>query len=207
MLDPNDFLKTNDNKMLIFESGKLKYTINPYNIDSIVQKSNVVIINLRSNNNIRLIFQSSLAGGIAQAKLSDLFKSFMENNTPLVIDREIDNYYKHKLVQYFISFGDLPIPGHDDTLYITKSDNSMYIWDSTSSSYILLNDREALPQFIYEQIIPSSIWVITHTLDKFANTTVVDINNEIIYANIKYDSTSQITIQFNIPTSGKAFLQ
>lgn len=52
----------------------------------------------------------------------------------------------------------------------------------------------------------SKLWTITHDLGKFPSVTIVDDNNEVVIGAIDYKSTNQITISFNTPFVGCAFL-
>ena len=49
-------------------------------------------------------------------------------------------------------------------------------------------------------------WVITHNLGKFPSVTIVDVNNEIVIGDIDYTSSNIVTVTFNNPFAGCAFL-
>lgn len=60
--------------------------------------------------------------------------------------------------------------------------------------------------FVYEQGMPSSIWNITHTLNKYPSATAVDSAGSIVVGQIDYVSLNNITITFNASFSGSAYL-
>lgn len=60
--------------------------------------------------------------------------------------------------------------------------------------------------FVFTQSDLSTTWVIQHGLDKYPAVEIVDTAHDSIFGKISFDSINQITINFTIPTSGKAFL-
>ena len=60
----------------------------------------------------------------------------------------------------------------------------------------------------YTQCFESALasWVITHNLGKFPSVTIVDTNNEIVIGDVDYTSSNIITVTFNNPFAGCAFL-
>jgi|TARA_B110000977_G_C11068717_1_gene488790 hypothetical protein len=52
----------------------------------------------------------------------------------------------------------------------------------------------------------SKLWTITHNLGKFPSVTIVDDNKEVVIGAIDYKSTNQVTVSFNSPLDGCAFL-
>lgn len=54
--------------------------------------------------------------------------------------------------------------------------------------------------------VADSTWVVEHNLGKKPSVTVVDDNDNVIMAEIIYDSNNQITINFNADTQGKVYL-
>jgi hypothetical protein len=63
------------------------------------------------------------------------------------------------------------------------------------------------PQFIYTQEDPLSSWTIIHPLNKYPSVSIVDLNGNVVYAEIQYTSLSIVVISFSIPFSGQAFLE
>ena len=60
--------------------------------------------------------------------------------------------------------------------------------------------------FIFTQGASSATWSITHTLGKYPSVSVVDSGNNIVHADVIYNSTSSITLNFKAAFSGKAYL-
>jgi|32_taG_2_1085360.scaffolds.fasta_scaffold01130_2 hypothetical protein len=59
---------------------------------------------------------------------------------------------------------------------------------------------------VFEQVSPSDTWVVTHSLNKKPAVSVVNSSGTIIYPNITYDSSSQVTLTFSGSTSGTVYL-
>lgn len=60
--------------------------------------------------------------------------------------------------------------------------------------------------FIYNQLTPSSIWLITHNLDKYPSVSVVDSAGTEVYGSVTYIDTNTLRIDFSSEFSGKAYL-
>ena len=58
----------------------------------------------------------------------------------------------------------------------------------------------------HDQSSPSSTWVINHNLNKRPSVTVVDSASTEIICDVVYNSTNQVTLSFDAPTSGKAYI-
>lgn len=59
--------------------------------------------------------------------------------------------------------------------------------------------------FVYSQAVPSSVWVVSHNLNKYASVTVVDSAGTTVYGEVEYNSLNQCTLRFKAPFSGEAF--
>ena len=64
----------------------------------------------------------------------------------------------------------------------------------------------ATPTYTHNQLSPSSEWTVVHGLNKYPSVMVVDSGDTVIEPDIRYDSTTQVTVTFGSPTSGKAYL-
>jgi tellurite resistance-related uncharacterized protein len=60
--------------------------------------------------------------------------------------------------------------------------------------------------FEFTQIEPSLLWIIEHPLKRYPSVVIMDSNNDQIIGNVIYISNSVIHIEFDIPISGKAYL-
>lgn len=61
--------------------------------------------------------------------------------------------------------------------------------------------------YVFNQSSPASTWTITHPLNKFPSVSIVDSSGRLVYGIVNYDSTSQVTVDFNGRSfSGKAYL-
>ena len=60
--------------------------------------------------------------------------------------------------------------------------------------------------FVYTQSVPSTLWTITHNLEKFPSVSVVNINNITMYGNVIYLNENELQIEFSAGFSGKAYM-
>jgi hypothetical protein len=59
---------------------------------------------------------------------------------------------------------------------------------------------------VFSQASPSTEWVVTHTLGGKPSVTVVDSADTVVLGEVKYDSSTQVTISFTAAFSGYAYL-
>lgn len=59
--------------------------------------------------------------------------------------------------------------------------------------------------YLHQQDVPSSDWVVNHNLNKFPSVSIVDSANREVVGQVTYDSLNQATLTFSAPFSGKAF--
>lgn len=59
--------------------------------------------------------------------------------------------------------------------------------------------------YVHDQGVPASQWVVTHGLGKKSSVTVVDSSNQVVVGKITYNSVNQVTLDFQSSFSGKAF--
>lgn len=60
--------------------------------------------------------------------------------------------------------------------------------------------------YVHDQQIASSTWVITHNLGKFASVGIVDTSGDEVEGEVRHNSINQVTITFSAPVSGKAYI-
>ncbi len=60
--------------------------------------------------------------------------------------------------------------------------------------------------FVYNQVISSDVWEITHNLNKYPAVTVVDSGGTVVIGEIVYIDKNNIRITFTSAFSGKAYL-
>lgn len=71
---------------------------------------------------------------------------------------------------------------------------------STSASSV--NTR----RHVHTQSVVSDEWVITHALGGYPSVTIVDTSKTYVIGEVKYDSTTQVTVSFSAAFSGYAYL-
>ena len=80
--------------------------------------------------------------------------------------------------------------------------------DTASNDYLVTEKAVALANntFVFNQAEASDMWIIVHNLNKFPSVTVIDSAGTQFMAQVKYDSSNQLTIYMNGATTGKAYL-
>lgn len=62
------------------------------------------------------------------------------------------------------------------------------------------------PAFVFTQIVPATVWTITHNLNTFPSVTLTDALGNVIFAQVQYISSSQVVATFSTPVAGSAYL-
>ena len=60
--------------------------------------------------------------------------------------------------------------------------------------------------FVYTQLVASSVWNVVHNLDKFPSVSVVDDDQNQVFGSVVYNTVNDLTITFNGAFSGKAYI-
>ena len=81
------------------------------------------------------------------------------------------------------------------------------LWGPKGNTSWGSNPLPLIPKrFTHTQSTSATSWTITHTLDGYPSVTVVDSAGTVVIGEVKYDSTSQVTISFEAAFAGKAHL-
>lgn len=78
--------------------------------------------------------------------------------------------------------------------------SSSGLWENVSISSV------ADKNFVYTQSVPSSVWNISHGLNKKASVVIVDSGQTIVEGDVTYIDDNNITISFSAAFTGKAFI-
>jgi len=97
------------------------------------------------------------------------------------------------------------------SVIVDQINNSLQAGDNISSlvndsGFITLLDVEQDKNFLYTQNVPSNIWNITHTLNKFPSVSVKDSAGTTVFGQVDYINVITLTITFNSSFSGVAIL-
>ena len=157
-------------------------------------------------------FQPSFSG-IATAKVSQkssgkkLIVDFLDTleETEVIISDTADvnvfgKYYLRSITQDVTepTFYDLElefIEGHGSLI-----DKNIYI--VAFHSYKVEGDKN----YIHTQGLSSSLWNITHNLNKFPSVSVIDSDNKLVVGEVQYQDQNNLTVTFSGSFSGKAYL-
>lgn len=60
--------------------------------------------------------------------------------------------------------------------------------------------------YVHDQIEPSKIWVINHTLNKKVSVTITDTAGTVVEGKVTVNNGSKVTVEFNFPFNGEAIL-
>ncbi len=60
--------------------------------------------------------------------------------------------------------------------------------------------------YVHQQLVPESIWLITHNLNRNPSTTVMDSAESVVHGDIQHNSSNQLTISFSSAFAGTAYL-
>ena len=81
------------------------------------------------------------------------------------------------------------------------------LWGPKGNTSWGSNPLPLIPKrFTHTQSTSATSWTINHTLDGYPSVTVVDSAGTVVIGEVKYDSTSQVTISFESAFAGKAHL-
>ncbi len=83
--------------------------------------------------------------------------------------------------------------------------------EAAQSTSELINDGEDgtnpfITSFEHDQGTPSTVWTITHNMNRKPSVTVVDTAELVVVGEVEYINENTITITFNSSFSGKAYL-
>jgi len=60
--------------------------------------------------------------------------------------------------------------------------------------------------YVFNQLSPAEIWTVAHNLGKWPAVTIVDDNDELIYADVEFVDNDSLTITFSTAVAGRAFI-
>ena len=83
--------------------------------------------------------------------------------------------------------------------YVDSQDNLVL---SQAKAYV---DQQT-GNLVFEQPVAMKEWNIQHNLNRYPSVTVVDSDQYLVWADVKYVDSNNILVQFSKPFSGKAFL-
>lgn len=91
---------------------------------------------------------------------------------------------------------------------LARNEQSLILNDGTNW-YTFASPKEGIQRastFVYEQIVASSTWTITHNLSKHPSVSVVDSSGALVLGGVSYITANQLVIDFVGMFSGSAYL-
>ena len=64
-----------------------------------------------------------------------------------------------------------------------------------------------IPDYVHTQIAASTVWEITHSLNKYPTVTIIDSGGSIVIGEVDYIDQNRVTVTFSVTMSGTASLQ
>jgi len=117
----------------------------------------------------------------------------------------IDNIYNSNKIQEWTYAYNKTIQSID----VIQSGSSsytlrIYFLDGTyvQDSFNVSGDKN----YVHDQQVASSTWVVNHNLSKFASVGIVDTAGDEVEGEVRHNSDNQVTITFSSPISGKAYI-
>lgn len=102
---------------------------------------------------------------------------------------------------YFVSNGD-----YAEAYFTDLDGNPKKVGNSTMIAEVSTSTVTADKTYLYEQSTPSTIWVITHNLNKHPSVTVIDTAGTEVKGQVDYIDKNNLFITFNAGFSGTATL-
>jgi len=172
-------------------------------------------------NNGTISFSNSDAGNPLFADVNSfMISKFMQESTV-----DVSSYYSIPLVSSTVLISQCDDPSNFGLFTwnsATQDPQEVNFFDITLSYSIgsgrLTNNKDyfislltygptsADKNFVFTQATNASPWVINHGLNKYPSVSVVNSANLTVYGEVEYDSLNQVTVTFNSPTNGKAYL-
>lgn len=100
------------------------------------------------------------------------------------------------------------------SLQILKADGDVLTLPNTGTQYLrddgtfttVAGGGGSDANYVFNQILPSSIWTINHGLNKFPSVIVVDSADTKVEGDVAFPSINQVVITFTGAFAGRAFL-
>tara|TARA_R100000935_G_scaffold54524_1_gene83523 strand:+ start:371 stop:1090 length:720 start_codon:yes stop_codon:yes gene_type:complete len=93
----------------------------------------------------------------------------------------------------------------DIGLTLQASTGSLIIGKDYFISLLTYGLSSSDKNYVFTQDTSLNPWVVNHGLNKYAAVSVTSSTDEVVYADVQYDSKNVVTITFNGPQTGKAF--
>lgn len=130
-----------------------------------------------------------------------VFLDYLKGSDILLAQQNVPNSFGHyKVLDYTVTTN--PAFYTLDLQYIG---GNAYIVENKNYDIVQFN-IDADKTYVYTQSTPSAFWDIQHNLNKFPSVSVVNVNNILMYGDVKYTDANNLTVTFSAGFSGKAYM-
>lgn len=105
---------------------------------------------------------------------------------------------------------------------VTKTVNNPVVSEDPTANIVIVDDAVVnnvlysdkinnltfvnTPGYIFDQLSPSSTWVVLHNLSFKPSVTVLNGSGEVVHGEVQYTGAQEITIRFTAPFTGQVYL-
>jgi hypothetical protein len=161
---------------------------------------------LKKNIDIQQKFANAINGVYREQKLG-ITQCCFSNLVNVTIDKYLCDW-KNSATNKTVIYSN--IPGVFIEPLVSVNEEASLLCPETPTNVCTIIDLELLLKsegtFIFTQSTPLIVWTITHNLGKFPSVTVVDNNNQVVVGDINYINTNVLSITFDEPFAGFAYL-
>lgn len=98
-----------------------------------------------------------------------------------------------------IALGSTLVPESSGRIVYDQDLKQIFIWDGTQWVLPFKNN------YVHTQTVASSVWTVSHNLNKFPSVTIVDSANDEVFGEVKHVDENNVIITFSAGFSGKAY--
>ena len=126
-------------------------------------------------------------------------------NSDIIISKKgaISEFGHYKVSSYSAN---ATYPGFYDLVITYVGGNGSIRVDDTYNVSNFILASAGYTNFVFEQVVPSAVWTVTHNLGRFPSVSVVNNNDIGGYGSIEYIDNNNLTITFSGGFSGKAYI-
>lgn len=112
---------------------------------------------------------------------------------------------------YLVSMNELVretvLDSTNNGLHVNFSSNVKRVYSNVPAELINeLNARKEDAHFVFEQVLPATVWTVSHGMDKRPSVVVVDSSGRVVIGQTEYLSSNSVRLTFGAAFAGVAYL-